>query len=871
MSTERLLDHEGPVNSPWVPWPRSALDEPVFARFAAFACQQPDHPAVVEVGRTWSYGDLHRLALRIAACIEQDTPLPIAVLLPMGAPLAAVFLGALAVGRPYVPLDPTFPPERNRLILAQAGAGCLISDTAGQALMASTPGMPPLIDVNGLNECLPSGLAGCAESIAYIIYTSGSTGVPKGVYQDQRGLLHDVYQYSHAIHLHPGDRLTWLYSPSVNGAIRDIYAALLNGATLVAINIHDVGLSGLGKRVAQNGITVFHAIPPLLRAFLQSKPKPEYLVSVRLAYVAGDRFFASDVGMFYEHFSHRCLIYNGIGSTECATLYRHWFLGVDRQLDSAVVPAGYSVPERETRLLDPTGQPVAQGEVGEVEVCSPFIARGYWRNPELSRQAFRDDPDRPAWRRFMTGDLARERVDGLLEFVGRKDAQVKIRGHRVEPGAVEAELRSLPGVEDAAVVLTGTAVAPELSAWLCGSQMTQGSLRELLQGRLPAASIPASFQWLERIPRLPNFKTDLAALKRLLPETGPPEEFEHPSDDLRGDDSFLEIRRGVAACWNEALQRQGTIDPIVSFADQGGDSLAAMSLLVLLEKMLTRSLDVGLVHGKQTFEGLVQALMAPDRPRTMLYVVLRPGSLSFRGMAGFSARLPKNIQVQVVPLPLVYEEAVSASFIQTLGATVAAYIRSQPVAGPVHLLGLSFGARVAFEAACQLVATGVLVGALIAGDMGPAFYQRSWSARLQKRGWQMMQIMTGREQLQLKKKAVATLRLLSPLMLKKLLLLAGRRKFSGSENVSDQENMLTGALLIHQARNWQPGYFPGTVTVLVAMKELHRGGMPDDFGWGPYAGGLVCIGVPCEHTELLGAATEIVVTQHILEAMKERP
>ena len=133
----------------------------------------------------------------------------------------------------------------------------------------------------------------------------------------------------------------------------------------------------------------------------------------------------------------------------------------------------------------------------------------------------------------------------------------------------------------------------------------------------------------------------------------------------------------------------------------------------------------------------------------------------------------------------------------------------------------------------------------------------------------MMQIMTGREQLQLKKKAVATLRLLSPLILKKLL--AGRRRFPGSENGPSQKNMLMDALVIHHARNWQPGYFPGTVTVLVAMKELHRGGMPDDFGWGPYAGGLVCIGVPCEHTELLGAATEIVVTQHILEAMKERP
>ncbi|WP_349280412.1 AMP-binding protein [Polaromonas hydrogenivorans] len=841
----------------------------MFARFAAFARQQPDHPAVIEAGRTWSYGDLYRLALRVAACIEQDAPSPIAVLLPMGAPLAAVFLGALAVGRPYVPLDPAFPPERNRLILEQAGAGCLISDAAGQALMASTPGMPPLVDFNALDECLPSGLAGCAESIAYIIYTSGSTGQPKGVYQDQRGLLHDVYQYSHAIHLHPGDRLTWLYSPSVNGAIRDIYAALLNGATLVSINIRDVGLGGLGRRVAQCGITVFHAIPALLRAFLQSGPKPENLVSVRLAYVAGDRFFSSDVDMFYEHFPHRCLIYNGIGSTECATLYRHWFLGVDRQFDSAVVPAGYPVQERETRLLDTKGQAVARGEVGEVEVCSPFVARGYWRNPELSRQAFREDPERPAWRRFMTGDLARERADGLLEFVGRKDAQVKIRGHRVEPGAVEAELRSLPGVEDAAVVLTGTAVAPELSAWLCGNKMTQESLRELLQGRLPAASIPANFHWLERIPRLPNFKTDLAALKRLLPKTSPLEEPEHPGDALHGDDSSLEIRHSLAACWNEALQRQGFIDPIVSFADQGGDSLAAMSLLVLLEKTLARSLEVGLVHGKQTFEGLVQALMVPDMPRTRLYVVVRPGSSSFPWLAGFSASLPKSIQVQIVPLPLVYEEAVSASFIQTLGATVAAYIKKQPAAGPVHLLGLSFGARIAFDAACQLVAAGVAVGALIAGDMGPAFYQKSWPARLQKRGWQMMQIMTGRERLQLKKKAVAVLRLLSPSMLKKLS--AGGQKFSGSENVPDQKNMLMDALVIHHARNWQPGYFPGTVTVLVATKELHRGGVPDDLGWGPYAGGLACIGVPCEHTELLGEATAIAVTQHILGAMKYKP
>jgi len=841
------LDHHGPTELSATPWDATDLDRPLFARFSACVEQAGGHAAVIDTdGRVWSYAQLQHTALCLAAQLSASTA-PVAILLPAGGALAAAFLGALAVGRTYVALDPAFPPERNRLILAQAGVDCMICTASTRHWLSAAPAACRMIDIDALDgEPLPTP-CGHADSIAYIIYTSGSTGQPKGVYQDQRGLLHDVMQYSLAVHLHAGDRLSWLYSPSVSGAIRDIYAALLNGATLVAIDIHACGLAGLARIVAAQRLSVFHAIPPLLRAFLQSEPPPAALATVRLAYVAGDRFFASDLALFYRSFAPHCLIYNGIGSTECATLYRHWFVDAAR-VQTALVPVGHALPQREVRLLDAQGIPVARGDIGEVEVCSPFIARGYWRQPALTRRCFRDAPQRPGWRCFRTGDLARERADGLLEFVGRKDGQIKIRGHRIETGAVEAELRRLPGVRDAVVLALGAAEATQLVACLCGTPQPESQLRQALRRTLPEACVPTHFQWLERIPSLPNFKADLQRLKQQL-TPAPAAGSELPAD--------APWPQRLAACWNDALRRHGPIDTQCSFADQGGDSLAAMRLLALLEKACGRSLPIALVHRQQTFAALSQALAALTDGRPCL-IVLSPG---FPRLAEFAHGLREQLDVHHIVVDASTEATPEAQ-----AAAAAAQIRALAPDTALHLLGLSYGACVAFDTACRLHAAGVTVASLSVGDMGPA-YAASPRLHLGGRLRQIRRILSGREAPALRRKTLRLLeRALPAAPAERLLQYLLRRTRPAPQRGLASE---LGALLRQrQLSRWQPGHLPGAIGVLVAEAGLtEKWRLPADLGWSAHADSVRICRLDGGHGQLLDAANEPRLRRFLLEQM----
>jgi amino acid adenylation domain-containing protein len=852
----------------------------VFARFAHWAQQQPERVAVLEhaSGRCWTYGELHAKALQLAAVLAHAPEQPVAVMLPAGGDLAAAFLGALACGRPYVPLDPDFPAERNQLILEQAGATELLCWAASPVV----PGGLRRIHVDALPPppapATPppqAALQGGANSIAYILYTSGSTGRPKGVFQNQRGLLHDVDQYTQAASLGPQDCLSWLYSPSVNGAIRDLYAALLNGARLVSLDARRLGLRALGEALAQHRVSVLHAIPPLLRAFLQSEPPAPLLASVRLAYVAGDRFFSSDLAMFERHFPAACQIYNGIGSTECATLYRHWLVDKTRLGEAALVPAGYAIPERETRLLGQDGQPVALGEVGEVEVCSRFIALGYWRQPELTQACFVPDAQRPGWRRFLTGDLARERADGLLEFVGRKDGQLKIRGHRVEPGAVEAALRQLPGVQDAAVLRTGSAQAPELSAWLVGTARPAATLREQLGQRLPAAQVPAHFYWLERIPRLANFKTDQRALEQLAQSaqnshSAPTKELlrqpAHPQAQPAWPAPLSDL---VERCWLSALKRCEPVDPQTSFADLGGDSLAALNLLVALEQAFGREMPAQLAHARQSLAGLRADLGADARAdlaaglsanlsaslslglgtplpvSSQLLFVVGGRQNAYPGLLALAQALPPQLRLQRLILPaLAQPSGLDHAFPPDFGAQAVSQIlaiqAAQAAVGqPVHLLGLSFGGRIAFEAACLLEAQGLPVASLVVGDLGPLwpdarFKHPRWPAALRLWRWR-----------------VGVLREA----------LSGAARRSGSERCALVRERLQSQ---RQAQRWQPQRFGGTLTLLKAEQEPWREHLPPDLGWQPHAARVQLRSLACAHTALLAPAQLPEICQILL-------
>ena len=471
----------------------SDLEFPLRHRFAEVAAVYASQPAILDDEGTLSYAELLSLAGRYASVISARIPVsePVALCMKTNRHVVAAMLGALFVGRPYVPLDPAYPADHLRRVITHSGARLVIGFS--RADLAPLAGLAPRqVDAVTTADVLTASVSfqdeAGPESPAYIIYTSGSTGAPKGVWQDQRGLLHDVMQYTQVVRPGCGDRHSLLYSPCVNGALRDIYGSILNGATLCMSDLRGEGLQKVLHDLVARRVTILHAMPPVLRSLIRVADGP-ICPDARLLYTAGDRFLTQDLLAVRANLPDSCDIYTGIGSTECATLYRQWIIPKDLVPDTELVPVGYPVEQREMRLVDEDGRDVPTGAVGQIRVCSCYIARGYWNDDELTRRSFSTDPDRPDWRCFQPGDLGRRRSDGLLEFLGRADRQIKIRGYRIEPAEIEAALRRIDGIAEAAIVPRQHNGKTALVAFVepaDGATLDGDAIKHILQQTLPA-------------------------------------------------------------------------------------------------------------------------------------------------------------------------------------------------------------------------------------------------------------------------------------------------------------------------------------------------------------------------------------------------
>ena len=556
------------------------LDRTVFARFRLVVAHYGAQPAIMDAGGVLDYAGLavaaERYAAAISAAVAADQP--VAICLPTDREVPSAMLGALLAGRPYVTLDPALPAGHLRRTIEHSGAKAIICGPQDAIIPpdAVPPGvvrleldqMPSLME----RRAVPPG----PETAAYVLYTSGSTGVPKGVWQDQRGLIHDVLQYSEAIAITPADRLSLLYAPSVNGALRDIFGALLNGAVLCMSDLRREGFAKVRDDLERRRVTVLHAMPPVLRSLTRASGKT-IAPNARVLYTAGDRLLAQDLQHLRENLPAGCQIYTGIGSTECATLYRHWTIPQDWMPDGSSVPVGHAIKDRELRLLDDTGAEVAPGTVGHVEVTSPFVARGYWNDPDRSAASFKTCPERPEWRRFRPGDLGRLRPDGLMEFIGRSDSQIKIRGYRLDPVEIEAALRQIAGVAEAVVAVIDAEDRPRVVAFVEAPEdrVTEAVLLAELARQVPPHLVPERIVMLDEIPRLPNFKFDLARLRGIATEN------QSVATGEALPVAYLSI-------WQAILKR--LVNPDESLTRLGADSLTLLEIEFLVAQQFGKSL-----------------------------------------------------------------------------------------------------------------------------------------------------------------------------------------------------------------------------------------------------------------------------------------
>ncbi len=511
------MDRGGPTDWEYDEFPYSALDASIWHRFEEVAGRYPNRPAVRDSAVSYTYAALAEQARHIGAKIaaaHADAG-PVAVLGSNEAHYTALLLGVLRAGRIALLLDAHHPLERNRKIIAHAQAGLVVTTGAHCAQahrLASASSILNVDEPRGASEDTHQPPT-TPDAPACIIYTSGSTGVPKGVVQSHRGVLHDVLQSVNTSHIGFTDTIAVFYSPAVIAGFRTLLSGLLSGAAMEVLPPLVHGPEKLAHQIDALAVTVLRLSPSLFRHVAAARTGGVFQ-HVRLVSLGGDRVDWSDFDLFKTVCRPDAKFYVQLGATECWTVYSQWCVDASVRDTASALPVGHSLPERHVDVLDADGHETPVGETGEFVVSSRYVALGYWNEPELTRSAFRSDANDPSIRSYKTGDLGRRRADGLLEYVGRKDQQVKLHGYRVEPNEVEAALKACPGLRDAAIVVRRSAEGLPMA--LIGyvtreasqSNLLPRHLLAMLSGRLPPHMMPAQIVLLDEFPWLPNFKID---------------------------------------------------------------------------------------------------------------------------------------------------------------------------------------------------------------------------------------------------------------------------------------------------------------------------------------------------------------------------
>ncbi|HEX5724473.1 MAG TPA: amino acid adenylation domain-containing protein, partial [Longimicrobiaceae bacterium] len=565
---------------------------PVHRRFEAWAARAPAAVALRTDGGDVGYGELNARANRIAHHLRAAGVGPearVGVSLERSAELVAALLGILKAGGAYVPLDPAYPPERLRFMAADAGVSAVVTvDPAAVAAWSGEARVVCLACERRAIEARPADdlpVEVDPEGLAYVVYTSGSTGLPKGVAVPHRAVAGLVTGQEYA-RFGPDEVFLQLAPVAFDASTFEVWGALLHGGSVA---VHPAGIPDperLGGFVARHGVTTAWLTAGLFHQVVDAGAPG--LGSLRQLLAGGDVLSPAHVARAAKLLPETRLV-NGYGPTEATTFTCCHAVRGD---EAGAIPVGRPIAGARAYVLDGEMRPVPAGVPGELYVGGGGLARGYAGRPGLTAERFVPDPFSGGGRLYRTGDRARWSRRGEVEFLGRMDQQVKVRGFRVEPGETEAAVRGFAGVADVAVVALGEDGAKRLAAYVVPASVDAAALRAHLAARLPEYLVPASIVGMDALPLTPNGKVDRRALPD--PVAGSGEEYRAPRTPTE------EI---VAGIWADLLgvERVGLGD---DFFHLGGHSLLATRVVSRLRAAFRVEVPLRALFEHPTVEAL---------------------------------------------------------------------------------------------------------------------------------------------------------------------------------------------------------------------------------------------------------------------------
>jgi amino acid adenylation domain-containing protein len=575
----------------FVEFPVEDLETSIPERFEKIVQMHPDRIAIKTETCSVTYAQLNNASNKVARSLLSrfgHTRTPVVLLLDNDVPMIVGILGVLKAAKIYVVPDLSSPQAMVASIVADTGAKIIVTNNKyleyAVTLAQNKIGVfnNDVIDSNSSDENL--SISQSPEDTIAIFYTSGSTGDPKGVVYNHRNVLFNILQITNSFRLCVDDHISLLASFSASVTTVDIFRALLNGATLCVYDIKRDGIVPLADWLIQHKITIYRSAVTTFRQLTKNLTERHEFPDLRLIAIGGERICSEDIESYKRHFP-RAVLRIGMGMTEACASPAWMFLDQNAFTNSEIVPVGYPDDHMQISILDNEGRALQPGEVGEIAVKSRYLAQGYWNRPELTKGKFLEDPLDPSFRIYLTGDLGRRVADGALLYLGRKDLQIKVRGHKVQIPEVEKALTALDTLDQAVVLITDSTKGRErLIAYVvpAGRRVPSTSeLRKCLSETFPEYMIPSVFVILDSLPITSTGKID----RRALPEVTN----ERPGLDTHYSAPKTKIESALARIWGELLfvDQVGAHD---NFFDLGGNSLVAS--LVISRVIQTFNLEL---------------------------------------------------------------------------------------------------------------------------------------------------------------------------------------------------------------------------------------------------------------------------------------